>query len=80
MAKRKAGNGTARARVSAEAFVKAWAKGGTVADVAGRLGCDARSVTSRGIRYRKAGIALPKLERRGGGPRLDVDALNELLK
>jgi len=29
---------------------------------------------------RKLGVELPKLERISGGPRLDVDALNALLK
>lgn len=71
--------GKRRAAVSSETFVKAWAKGGTIADVAGRCGMSAVSATSRGARFRKAGVKLPELERLSSR-RVDVAALNALLK
>lgn len=77
MAKKK-GNG--KARTSAEAFVKAWAKGGTRYDVADRLGVTVGSVSSRGKRLAALGVALPELERRSPVYAVDVDGLNAILR
>ena len=76
---------TMTTRVPAETFVKEWAKahakGKTAADVGEAVGLSVGSVHGRGRLLRKLGVELPKLERIGGGrPRLDVDALNALLK
>jgi len=75
---------TMTTRVPAETFVKEWAKAyakaKTAADVAEAVGLSVRSVHGRGTSLRKLGVELPKLERISGGPRLDVDALNALLK
>lgn len=79
MKKRTKGNGKRRVTVTAEEFVKAWAKGGTIADVASRCGMSTASATSRGARFRKAGVRLPDLERLSSR-RIDVAALNALLK
>ena len=79
MSKRKSSGNGRRTHVSAVDFVKAWVKGGTIADVAERAGVSIATAQGRAHRFRKAGVALPKLERRTHAG-LDIQALNALLK
>jgi len=72
---------TKKTFVTDEAFVKAWLKGGTTADVAARLDREVNAVYQRSHRLRKLGVNLPVLERNGRGPKVvDVKALNTLIK
>ena len=76
-AKRKS-NGKARASVTDITFVKAWAKAGSVADVAAKVGMAYGSAQSRAGYLRKAGVKLPKFAR--SRREIDVVGLNALLR
>ena len=61
-AKRKS-NGKARASVTDIAFVKAWAKADSVADVAAGVGMAYSGAQARARKLRDAGVKLPKFAR-----------------
>jgi hypothetical protein len=65
--------------IPADTFVKAWMKADTVNDVAEALDREVGTIHNRAQSLRKAGVRLPKLKRVSHS-RLDVDALNALIK
>ena len=67
-------------RMSAEEFVTTWQKNDGIEEFCEATGLSPVTARSRAVRYRKAGVELKEYPRRTGGPRLDVDALNELVK
>ena len=59
--------------VSPEAFVIAWEKGGSAAEVAQRLGMSVKAVHNRASQYRKLGVQMKRMRR------VCVRSLNDLL-
>lgn len=76
-AKRKS-NGRGRAHVTDILFVKAWAKGESVADVAGAVGLAYSGAQARARKLRDAGVKLPKFAR--SRREIDVAGLNAILR
>lgn len=71
---------TRRTYVSAEAFVRAWQRGQTVADVVEELGLVSCGYAStRAAILRKKGVPL-KMYQRGRGSPLDVKRLSEIAR
>lgn len=69
----------AKIRNDAATFVKTWQAAKNAQEVADKLGINKNSVLARATKFRKEyGVALKKMER-GGGRRLDVDALKALV-
>ena len=64
--------------VSAEAFVTAWIKEATLADIAAALDLSIPGVYSRAKKYRDAGIKLPERKGAGRGRVALADRANEL--
>lgn len=67
-----------RVRVGGESFITAWESSNSVAEVAEKTGIKVTSIMARASKYRSQGIALKNMPR-GGGAKLNVGAMQELL-
>jgi len=65
--------------VSPEEFIRAWQTSASADEVAEKLKMPKPIVHARATTYRKAGVKLKSMPRKGQG-KLDVDALNRLVE
>lgn len=70
-----------KTRLKAEAFIRAWQKAESLADVADAAGVSLHGASARAGFYRKKGIQMRRFYGRGsGGAPLNVPALAKLAK
>lgn len=71
-------------RVDSREFVKAWMESKTVYEVARKLNLQVQSAAQRGKKYMEKGIKIKNLPLggmgKGNGPRINISALNEMIK
>ena len=67
-----------RVRVDGETFVTAWESSNSVKEVSEKTGIKLTSIMARASKYRSEGIALKNMPR-GGGAKLNVQAMKDLL-
>ena len=69
---------TTKKHVSMEAFMTAWERSNSVAEVSEKTGIKTASVIARGSQYRAKGLDLKHFPR-GGGARLNIEDAKALL-
>lgn len=67
-------------KYSPEKFVRVWQKSVNLNKAASELGQSKKVVSAIAAKYRKMGIPLKLMQSRGGGAKLNIDALKKLAK
>lgn len=66
--------------VTAEEFIRAYQASSSVIEAASKLNVTEQTVYARAAAYRKKGIQLKRFPNKSRGNKLDVQALNALIK